>query len=434
MPSGRSKETGRFINLGTRPHEVFIQQHQIVRDWLQNRPVGTREQYGNNLFTFCKDTGVTPEEFQSMDRLSARDAAWAYVNPFVRKYNTKAKNFLAALKSFYRNKDGETLPFDSRRGGKHYIPKRRIKAAQEYVPSKSEMYQIIDAATTARDRAVLLVLFQSGIRVNALSSLRYKHVKDQLYPETKIPLTLKITDEIDSKLRGYDMPFYYTFLQGEAVEALKTYCSSSHRGDLGDGNEYLFHSKLGNPLGEHAVWEIVKRCVKRAGLPVSGIWTHTIRKAFKHVLRRSILDHDLSEALMGHRLPGSQENYFSRNKPVELAREFMKANFGRTTPKSRIEIMEHELLSKKTEIEQLKSKTSIIDILQREMSNMKKQQENFFKNAYLIETKEEKGTKGVQLIIPGRKGSEQDLKRLFRDEILSGKAKITTLKKLEEEE
>jgi integrase len=361
MPTRRSKETGRFINLGTRPHELFIQQHAIVKDWLQNRPPGTREQYGNNLYIFCKDTGITAEEFWNMGRLEARDAAWAYVKPSVGKYNTKAKNFLAALKSFYRNKDGETLPFDSRRGGKHYIPKRRKKASQEYVPSKSEMYQIIDAANNARDRAVLLVLFQSGIRVNALSSLKYKHVKGQLYPETKIPLMLKITDDIDSKLRGYDKAWYYTFLQGEAVEALKTYCSKYHRGDMGDGDKFLFYSKLGNPLGEHAVWEIVKRCVKRAGLPVDGIWTHTIRRAFKHVLRRSILSHDFAEALMGHRLQGSEENYFSRNKPEEWAREYMKANFGRTTPKSRIEIMERELTTKKTEIEALKARLSKIE-------------------------------------------------------------------------
>jgi len=363
MPSSRNKETGRFINSGTRPHELFIQQHQIVEEWLQNRPAGTREQYGNNLYNFCKDTGLTPEAFQKMSRFEARDVAWDYVKPFVRKYNTKAKNFLAALKSFYRSRDGETLPFDSRRGGKHYIPKRRVKAAKEYVPSKSEMYQIIDASNNARDRAVLLLLFHSGIRVNALTNLRYKHVKKQLFPEPQVPLMLKITDEIDTKLRGYDLPFYYTFLQGEAVEALKTYCSKHHSGEHGDGERRLFHSKLGNPLGEHAVWEIVKRCVRRAGLPTEGIWTHTIRRAYKHVLRRSVLDNDFQEALMGHRLNGSQENYFSRNKPEEWASEYMRANFSRSAPKSRIEVMETEISSKKTEMYDLKKRLDKVEML-----------------------------------------------------------------------
>ena len=161
MPTIREQGTGRFKNDGTpSPWETFIENNQIVKDWLSNKPQGTREQYGSMLYQFCKDTNTAPGAFQSMDRLQARDAAWSYVKPFVGKNNSKAKSYLAALKCFYRNKDGETLPFDSRRGGKHYIPKRRLKASIEYVPNKSEMYLIIEGAHTVRDKALLLFLFQ----------------------------------------------------------------------------------------------------------------------------------------------------------------------------------------------------------------------------------------------------------------------------------
>jgi integrase/recombinase XerD len=361
MPNARNIETGRFIGLGVSQWEAFAAEHPVVEEWLINRSLGTKEQYGAQLHRFCVDTGISPEEFRDMSRLEARDAAWKYVKPFVGKYNSKAKNLLAALKSFYRNKDGETLPFDSRRGGKHYIPKRRKRASLEHVPSKSEMYRIIDSANNVRDKAILLFLFQAGLRVNALCNLRFRDVEKQLYPadgeSPRIPLALKITDDIDTKLRGYYLPFYYTFLQGEAVEALKGYCDKHHKDR--EGEAPLFYSSIGEPMKKHGVWEVVKRCTRRAGLDPKEVWTHTIRRVFRDVLRHSNLNNDFQEALMGHVIPGSGENYFSRNKPEDLATEYMKINFNRTAPKSRIAAMENELLElrkTKKELAELKVK------------------------------------------------------------------------------
>jgi len=76
---------------------------------------------------------VSPEEFSSLDRLEARDLVWRFVKPFIQESTSKAKNHLDALKSFYRSKDREALPFDSRRHGKHYFSsKHRKKAAMEH--------------------------------------------------------------------------------------------------------------------------------------------------------------------------------------------------------------------------------------------------------------------------------------------------------------
>jgi integrase len=176
---------------------------------------------------FCEQTGLSPEEFLGLDRSGARDVVWKFVKLFIAESTSKAKNNLAALKSFYRSQDGQTLPFDSRRGGKHYFnSKKRKKAALEHVPNRPEMYRIIDAAINLRDNTMLLMLFQSGIRENAVCHLKFKHVKDQLYSEPKIPLRLRITDQIDTKLRGYIIDFYDTFLQGEAIQKLKA-CESA---------------------------------------------------------------------------------------------------------------------------------------------------------------------------------------------------------------
>jgi len=234
-----------------------------------------------------------------------------------------------ALKSWYRNLNGEQLPFDSGRGGKHYIKVKHTKQAREHIPNKAEMYQIIDMASSLRDKTLLILLFQSGVRVNVIEHLTYGDVADQLNENL---ITLKITGDLDHKLRGRDIPFYYTFLNGEGAETLMRYCKLRHKNSKPETP--LFSTKGKKPITQRWVWEIVKMCSERAGFKSGTISTHTIRKAFRKIVRRADLDDDDKEMMMGHVIQGSREAYYD-NKDVDLIREaYQKCNFTREIPES----------------------------------------------------------------------------------------------------
>ena len=234
---------------------------------------------------------------------------------------------MAALKSFYRNHDGEILPFDSHRGGKHYFRRNRRKRVKyEHVPNRKEVYQIASSTSNWRDRAIVLVLFQSGIRANALCRLTYGMVRQQL-KEGKIPLRLHITDDIDTKLRGYSIEFYDTFLGKEAIEALKKYCQLKHP-NSNDGTP-LFKLDNDKAMNINLVWANIKKCIVKTGFDKRSITVHTLRKAFKRAVRQADIDDDFKEAIMGHVLPQSRENYFSRNAPEEIEQEYMKIDFSK---------------------------------------------------------------------------------------------------------
>jgi len=51
-----------------------------------------------------------------------------------------------------------------------------------------------------------------------------------------------------------------------------------------------------------------KKAARKSGLNKKTIWTHTIRKAFKRVVRHAPIDDDgdFKEAIMGHVIPGSR--------------------------------------------------------------------------------------------------------------------------------
>jgi len=246
------------------------------------------------------------------------------------------------------------LPLDSGRGGKHYIHVTYKRHTTEHIPNKKEVYQIVDMASSLRDKTILLFLFQSGVRVNVLEHITYGDVVDQLDEDI---IALKITRDLDNKLRGRNIPFYYTFLNGEGAETLKRYCKLHHKDSTPDTP--LFFTKGKKAINQTWVWRIVKMCVERAGFDVKTISTHTLRKAFRKVVRQTNIDDDTKEELLGHTIRGSREAYFDR-KDIELIREeYLKCNFAR-------EVSESNHIRMKRQLEELNSKVQTLEA-QRQM-------------------------------------------------------------------
>jgi len=98
------------------------------------------------------------------------------------------------------------------------------------------------------------------------------------------------------------------------------------------------------------------------------LWVHSLRKAFRKVVRTSPIDPDFSEAMMGHLLPGSRENYFDRHDIDQLAEEYMRINWTREVPANN-----HTKL--RTEMEQLQAQNlslaGMVEELRKELVAMK---------------------------------------------------------------
>lgn len=334
--SGNINHVAAYI---VKKYERFLANHPKVAAWLTNRPEATRKNFATYLEQFCTIMRIEPEEWRSLDKFVARDFAWKFIEPKIAEHSTVAKNTLTALKSWYRNKDGEQLPFDSGRGGKHHLRLRHKKAALEHIPNKKEMFQIVDMASSLRDKAILLFLFQSGVRVNVLQHITYGDVQDQLDQDL---ITLKITGDLDHKLRGRDIPFYYTFLNGEATITLTQYCQISHK-QSPPGTPLFSAKEGGKPLAQQWIWRVVKMCVDRAGFNPKTMTTHTIRKAFRKIVRQTDIDDDDKEQLMGHVISGSRQAYYDQ-KDVELIKKaYQKCNFQREVPTSEVTKLRKQL-------------------------------------------------------------------------------------------
>lgn len=322
-----------------RIHEQVMQTHPEIAAWLKGRPLNTQRAFARELLAFSEFVKVTPEEWRHLDKFKARDLAWQYVEPLSREHGVEAKQTMIALKSWFRNLNGEMLPLDSGRGGKHNIPYHAIKALYEKIPSKAEVYQIVDMAGNMRDKAMFLMLFQAGIRKNALCKLRYGDVSENL---DKDIIPLKITSERDDKLRGANIPFYYTFINGEGAIALRQHCQAAHKNSKPDA--FLFYTTNKYKLVSHEwIWWITKKCVKRAGLDPRSIWVHSFRKSFRKVVRQADIDDDDKEQLMGHAIKGSRSAYYDRHDLAIIQKAYERCNFSREVPQSEVHKLRTQL-------------------------------------------------------------------------------------------
>ena len=154
----------------------------------------------------------------------------------------------------------------------------------------NELLQSIDPADLpygARDRAILEMLYGSGLRVSELVNLR----ADQVDWEENF---LRITGK-GNKTR-------YVPLGGVAARALRSYLTHARPRLLRNGHHpgnVLFLSNRGERLTRDRVLQIIKERARAAGLP-ENVYPHILRHSFATHLLENGADLRVIQDMLGH--------------------------------------------------------------------------------------------------------------------------------------
>jgi len=350
MPKRRDPKTGYFIKAGKSYN--YLLEYPCVKEWVASYSANTKKHYLQALEKFCKWTNSNPDDVLKLDPKEAKEKVLRFAKEYAGAgKHGKALSIFNGLKSFfgYHNKQ---LNFNRYR--RQFIKNIRKKVDYELIPDNELVYRMVDVCRRPIDRAVILFLFQSGIRVNALHRLNYTHVREQL-ERNRVPIRLKITSNIDTKLRGVNLSYYYSFIGKEAIDALAIYLDALK----GEGirlrdEDPLFRSKYGKRLAMQSIYRIVKTAAGRLEIGKKKIWPHLLRKSFRKVLNRSDLDEDTREALMGHKLPGSRANYFDFHDIDEIEQKYLSCNFSRESEAHTMRAFTDQLKKKEQDIQKLK--------------------------------------------------------------------------------
>lgn len=298
----------------------------------------TRENFCITLMSFFKYCGLDPDAVVSLDPDAVSKLCQDYTDYLKENdYSIRYVNVTQAyLKTFFRENGfsgGRELKVE-----RYYQP-ARYRKKPEYIPVSEEIYRMGYAAGSLKNRSMIFMLYTGGLRNSTLRAITYGDVKDELssglnivkinvYPEMK---------KIDSGACKGNNP-YYTFIDSEAVKALREYLKERIRlfGDIAE-KELLFYSdsnqvpseeQRNTPVSKNGLARMVKRAAKRTGiLGWKDVTPHGLRKAFELALRNNRLDSEDQEFLMGHILPWTKDTYYDKTKNEEMRTKYARVVF-----------------------------------------------------------------------------------------------------------
>ncbi|HEX9851917.1 MAG TPA: site-specific tyrosine recombinase XerD, partial [Woeseiaceae bacterium] len=163
-----------------------------------------------------------------------------------------------------------------------------------------------------RDRAMLEVLYATGVRVSELINLKISQVN---LNQGVLRIVGKGDRERLIPLGDEAQDWVKEFIAGPRVEIL-----------LERQTEYLFPTRRGDRMTRQAFWHIIKRYAQKAGIS-KRMSPHSLRHAFAtHLLNRGA-DLRVVQLLLGHSDLSTTQIY------THVARERLKELHGRHHPR-----------------------------------------------------------------------------------------------------
>lgn len=247
---------------------------------IRNRAENTFECYVSIIRTFLNWSNKN-----SPDDLTLEDARnYIYELRVKRHLSTQYCNTVhSSLKFFYRLVLRK--PWDQ-----DFVPRMTNDLALPEVTELSNIERMIDVAREVRNKAIIALLYSSGLRISELC---------RLAPQDIYLSTMQVYVRAGKNHRDH-----WTILSRKAADLLVEYWKSNPR-----KRDHLFVSLKApyKPLGIHGVRYMIRKIGDEAGAP------HAHPHLLRHSFASHMIEHGVSleylQSMMGHRKPDSTYRY-----------------------------------------------------------------------------------------------------------------------------
>jgi len=246
---------------------------QLIEIWLHGRSRHTQRAYAADIERLCRQLAKPLKTIALADLQGFADSLGALSPASCYRTLSAVKSLLA-----FGHRVGY-LAFDVGRALR--LPAVRSRLAERILP-EAGVHRMLSLEPVERNRAILMLLYASGVRVSELCGLCWRDVQES-GDGSQITVFGK-----GGKTRAVRLP--------ETVEQLL----SALRERVSDGSQPVFRSrKGGRALTPLAVLRIVRAAAKRAGIDLA-VSPHWLRHAHaSHALDRGAPIH-LVQATLGH--------------------------------------------------------------------------------------------------------------------------------------
>ncbi len=159
------------------------------------------------------------------------------------------------------------------------IPHVKVPKRIPMVLARGEVHRMINPTTNLKHKAVLMLLYGSGLRVSECAALKPCHIESS---------RMKVRVE-----QGKGKKDRYTVLSNNTVEVLRDYYRCFRP------KQHLFIGHGGKPLGARMMGKIVENAARRAGIN-KRVHAHTLRHCFATHLLEAGVALPIIQRLLGH--------------------------------------------------------------------------------------------------------------------------------------
>lgn len=246
---------------------------------LRNRSANTARTYTDNVKRFLIEVGKHPDQLQLND---------------ARLYILKKRR--EGISAEYCNNINSSIAFFFKHvlhkfWDQEIVPRMKRDYTLPDVLSIEEVERMINTATEIRNKALIALIYSSGLRLNETASLK----PDDIYMST---MQVHVTDTKTHRDR-------WTILSLTALRYLKEYW---HSYDI--PREKLFVSLISphNPLKGSGIEIMIRTVARDAGIK-KRVYPHLLRHSFATHLLEQGVQIEYIQTLLGHRCPGSTYTY-----------------------------------------------------------------------------------------------------------------------------
>ena len=276
MPIGKDYSENQLL-------DQFINQLRVERGLSTNTIVA----YSHDLisfFDFLTQKGLSPVHISQED-----------LSSFIAENNTRLSprsmaRCLVSIRMFYR--------FLVSEGNIESNPARLLGIPKVYqhlpdVLSRDEVDSLlkqpnINTALGKRDKAILEILYATGLRVTELIGLKMHNIN----------LEVGSIRTIGKGSKERIIP-----MGSKAIDSLKDYLSNSRpsflKKDLAKAGSYIFLNSRGGHITRQGLWKIIKKYALMAGITKS-VTPHTVRHSFATHLLEGGADLRSVQIMLGH--------------------------------------------------------------------------------------------------------------------------------------
>lgn len=276
-----NKEQSRFVKRSTELVDRFLDAIWMERGLSQN----TLGAYRADLMTLCKSLALLGKSVDEADKsdlltfIAARVESGAKPRSTARQLSSFRRFFRYIMRENLRTTD-PTAEIEMPRIGRS-LPKTLSEDEVDSLLSAPN----VDEPLGHRDRAMLELLYATGLRVSELINLQQSQVN---FNQGVLRIIGKGDRERLIPLGEESQRWLQDFIDGPRMEIL-----------LERQTDYIFPTRRGDRMTRQAFWHIIKRYAEKAGVR-KKLSPHSLRHAFAtHLLNRGA-DLRVVQLLLGH--------------------------------------------------------------------------------------------------------------------------------------